>query len=123
MPQQPPGTSAVERACLPSWKLCSSVTLSKMRINIVHQGAVTFLQGSYGSASWLIVRPEGNVLVDSPRWHPQLAERIKVCGFFCAGWTYIGCVGCGQAAEVLLEAASAWQTRIRSRLACRHWVA
>jgi glyoxylase-like metal-dependent hydrolase (beta-lactamase superfamily II)/ferredoxin len=35
---------------------------------------------SYGAASWLVVRPDGNVLVDSPRWAPKLAERIRELG-------------------------------------------
>ena len=30
---------------------------------------------SYGAASWLIVRPQGNVLIDSPRFARPLAER------------------------------------------------
>lgn len=39
---------------------------------------------SYGAASWLVRRPEGNVMVDSPRFHPGLAKRLKVatCSFF-----------------------------------------
>jgi ferredoxin len=35
---------------------------------------------SYGAASYLIVRPEGNVLVDSPRWVPSLMKRIEALG-------------------------------------------
>lgn len=35
---------------------------------------------SYGAASWLILRPEGNVLVDSPRYNAPLAERIEALG-------------------------------------------
>jgi glyoxylase-like metal-dependent hydrolase (beta-lactamase superfamily II)/ferredoxin len=35
---------------------------------------------SYGASSYLVVRPEGNVLVDSPRFASQLAERIAALG-------------------------------------------
>lgn len=35
---------------------------------------------SYGAASWLVRRPDGNVLVDSPRWATTLADRIAELG-------------------------------------------
>jgi glyoxylase-like metal-dependent hydrolase (beta-lactamase superfamily II)/ferredoxin len=35
---------------------------------------------SYGAASWLIVRREGNVLIDSPRFARALVERIEALG-------------------------------------------
>ena len=35
---------------------------------------------SFGASSWLIVRPSGNVLVDSPRWSAPLARRIQALG-------------------------------------------
>ncbi|WP_047150345.1 MBL fold metallo-hydrolase [Aneurinibacillus tyrosinisolvens] len=35
---------------------------------------------SYGSSSYLIVHPEGNWMVDAPRWAPQLAKRIEEMG-------------------------------------------
>lgn len=31
---------------------------------------------SFGATSWLLARPEGNVMVDAPRWSSALAERI-----------------------------------------------
>ena len=34
---------------------------------------------SFGCASYLIKRPEGNILVDVPRYVPKLVNRIKVC--------------------------------------------
>jgi glyoxylase-like metal-dependent hydrolase (beta-lactamase superfamily II)/ferredoxin len=37
-------------------------------------------ESSYGASSYLIVRPEGNVLVDSPRYSRPLAERIAALG-------------------------------------------
>lgn len=33
---------------------------------------------SFGCASYLITRPEGNVLVDVPRYVPKLLKRIQV---------------------------------------------
>jgi glyoxylase-like metal-dependent hydrolase (beta-lactamase superfamily II)/ferredoxin len=35
---------------------------------------------SFGASSWLVVRPGGNVLVDSPRWSAPLARRIQTLG-------------------------------------------
>jgi glyoxylase-like metal-dependent hydrolase (beta-lactamase superfamily II)/ferredoxin len=37
-------------------------------------------ESSYGASSYLIVRPEGNVLVDSPRFARPLAKRIAALG-------------------------------------------
>jgi glyoxylase-like metal-dependent hydrolase (beta-lactamase superfamily II)/ferredoxin len=37
-------------------------------------------RASYGAASWLIVRPEGNVLIDSPRFATRLVKRIEALG-------------------------------------------
>jgi glyoxylase-like metal-dependent hydrolase (beta-lactamase superfamily II)/ferredoxin len=37
-------------------------------------------EDSYGAASWLIVRPDGNVLVDSPRAASTLMSRIEALG-------------------------------------------
>jgi glyoxylase-like metal-dependent hydrolase (beta-lactamase superfamily II)/ferredoxin len=35
---------------------------------------------SFGAAAWLVVRPDGNVLVDSPRYVDRLADRIEAMG-------------------------------------------
>ncbi len=35
---------------------------------------------SYGASSWLILRSDGNVLIDSPRWSSTLAKQIKKMG-------------------------------------------
>jgi glyoxylase-like metal-dependent hydrolase (beta-lactamase superfamily II)/ferredoxin len=37
-------------------------------------------ESSFGAASWLVLRPEGNVLVDSPRYAQPLADRIAELG-------------------------------------------
>lgn len=37
-------------------------------------------ESSFGAASWLVVRPGGNVLVDSPRFVRPLLERIRALG-------------------------------------------
>lgn len=37
-------------------------------------------ENSYGAASYLIQRPEGNILVDSPRFTPPLVERLEKLG-------------------------------------------
>src|SRR5262245_736735 len=37
-------------------------------------------ESSYGASSYLVVRPEGNVLVDSPRFASPLVKRIEQMG-------------------------------------------
>jgi glyoxylase-like metal-dependent hydrolase (beta-lactamase superfamily II)/ferredoxin len=46
--------------------------------NIYHCGY--HAENSYGAASYLIVRPEGNILVDSPRFTPPLVKQIEALG-------------------------------------------
>jgi glyoxylase-like metal-dependent hydrolase (beta-lactamase superfamily II)/ferredoxin len=46
--------------------------------NVYHCGY--HAENSYGAASYLIQRPEGNVLVDSPRFTPPLVKRIEEMG-------------------------------------------
>ncbi|NJK75390.1 MAG: MBL fold metallo-hydrolase [Microcoleus sp. SU_5_6] len=46
--------------------------------NIYHCGYHS--EKSYGAASYLIVRPEGNILVDSPRFAPPLVKNIEAMG-------------------------------------------
>ncbi len=37
-------------------------------------------ESSFGAASWLLLRPDGNVLVDSPRFARPLAARLRALG-------------------------------------------
>ena len=46
--------------------------------NVYHCGY--HAESSYGAASYLIQRPEGNVLVDSPRFTPPLVKRLEDMG-------------------------------------------
>jgi glyoxylase-like metal-dependent hydrolase (beta-lactamase superfamily II)/ferredoxin len=46
--------------------------------NVYHCGY--HAENSFGAASYLIVRPEGNILVDSPRFTPPLVKRIEEMG-------------------------------------------
>jgi glyoxylase-like metal-dependent hydrolase (beta-lactamase superfamily II)/ferredoxin len=46
--------------------------------NIYHCGY--HAENSYGAASYLIKRPEGNILVDSPRFTPPLVKRLEEMG-------------------------------------------
>lgn len=46
--------------------------------NIYHCGYHS--EKSYAAASYLIVRPEGNILVDSPRFTPPLVKRLEAMG-------------------------------------------
>lgn len=53
--------------------------------NVYHCGYHS--ENSYGAASYLIVRPEGNILVDSPRFAPPLVKRIEALGGI--RWMYL----------------------------------
>ncbi len=46
--------------------------------NVYHCGYHS--ESSYAAASYLIVRPEGNVLVDSPRFAPPLVKQLEEMG-------------------------------------------
>lgn len=46
--------------------------------NVYHCGY--HAQNSFGAASYLIQRPEGNILVDSPRFAPPLVKRLEAMG-------------------------------------------
>lgn len=46
--------------------------------NIYHCGYHSQL--SYGAASYLIIRDEGNILIDSPRFTPPLVKRLEALG-------------------------------------------
>lgn len=46
--------------------------------NVYHCGYHS--PSSYGAASYLIQRPEGNILVDSPRFAPPLVQRLEEMG-------------------------------------------
>jgi glyoxylase-like metal-dependent hydrolase (beta-lactamase superfamily II)/ferredoxin len=46
--------------------------------NVYHCGY--HAESSYGAASYFIQRPEGNILVDSPRFTPPLVERLEAMG-------------------------------------------
>lgn len=46
--------------------------------NVYHCGYHS--ENSYGAASYLIQRPEGNILVDSPRFSPPLVKQIEQMG-------------------------------------------
>ena len=53
--------------------------------NVYHCGYHS--QSSYGAASYLIQRPQGNILVDSPRFTPPLVRRIEEMGGI--RWMYL----------------------------------
>jgi glyoxylase-like metal-dependent hydrolase (beta-lactamase superfamily II)/ferredoxin len=46
--------------------------------NVYHCGYHS--EDSFGAASYLIVRPEGNVLIDSPRYAGQIVKRLEELG-------------------------------------------
>ena len=63
--------------CMPSTALREKLSLRSQRC--LHA------ELSFGCASYLIRRPEGNILVDVPRYVPKLVNRIKVLPY---------CLGC-----------------------------
>ncbi|NEP27595.1 MBL fold metallo-hydrolase [Moorena sp. SIO3I6] len=46
--------------------------------NVYHCGYHS--ENSYGAASYLIKRPQGNILIDSPRFTPPLVKRLEAMG-------------------------------------------
>jgi glyoxylase-like metal-dependent hydrolase (beta-lactamase superfamily II)/ferredoxin len=46
--------------------------------NVYHCGYHS--EASYGAASYFIQRPEGNILIDSPRFTPPLVKRLEALG-------------------------------------------
>ena len=46
--------------------------------NVYHCGYHS--EKSYGAASYFIQRPEGNILIDSPRFTPPLVKRLEALG-------------------------------------------
>lgn len=46
--------------------------------NVYHCGYHS--ENSYGAASYLIQRPQGNILIDSPRFTPPLVKRLEAMG-------------------------------------------
>lgn len=63
----PPGAKAPVDAF--PWRLTPGVFL--LGYNARH---------SFGANSWLVPRPEGNLMVDAPRWTPRLADAIERMG-------------------------------------------
>ncbi|CAN0554944.1 unnamed protein product, partial [Ectocarpus sp. 12 AP-2014] len=37
-------------------------------------------ESSFGCSPWLVQRPEGNMMMDSPRFHPGLAKELDAKG-------------------------------------------
>lgn len=50
----------------------------KINENVYYLGYTS--KDSYGATSYLIVRPEGNVIIDSPRFHPWLVKELEKMG-------------------------------------------
>jgi hypothetical protein len=46
--------------------------------NVYHCGWHS--ERSFGAAAYLVVRPEGNVMVDVPRWNPVLVKQVAALG-------------------------------------------
>ncbi|MGB0560412.1 MAG: MBL fold metallo-hydrolase [Spirulinaceae cyanobacterium] len=53
--------------------------------NVYHCGY--HAEASFGATSYLIVQPEGNILVDSPRFTPPLVKRLEALGG--VRWLYL----------------------------------
>lgn len=67
-----------ERYPVRSWAGLFPVPVGHEGVDVRHCGY--HAEASYGAAAWLVVRPEGNVLVDSPRFHPPLVKALELLG-------------------------------------------
>jgi|SRR6185295_10740315 len=90
---QPEGEADVQRAAM-ALVACPTGSIGTRRKIDVQKAAAAFPEciddnvyfcgyaspNSYGAASYLIVRPEGNVLVDSPRFAKTLVRQIEKLG-------------------------------------------
>jgi glyoxylase-like metal-dependent hydrolase (beta-lactamase superfamily II)/ferredoxin len=89
-----PGSPDEERQALMALVACPTAAIGTIRKMDVTPGVQAFptpvsedvyycgftSEASFGAASYLIRRPEGNVLVDSPRASKQLIQRLKELG-------------------------------------------
>jgi glyoxylase-like metal-dependent hydrolase (beta-lactamase superfamily II)/ferredoxin len=66
-------------------------------------------EDSFGASAWLLVRPEGNVLIDSPRWTEALAGPIEQLG----GISHVALTHRDDVADAL---------RYASRFGARSWI-
>ncbi len=82
------GSSQTPRGCLFLGDTCVTRVDGSCISNLVQlllRRSCLHAELSFGCASYLIKRPEGNILVDVPRYVPKLVNRIKVC---CTGCQY-----------------------------------
>jgi glyoxylase-like metal-dependent hydrolase (beta-lactamase superfamily II)/ferredoxin len=89
-----PRTAAETLTALRALVACPTASIGTVGKHDVRAAAATFPtpvapdvyhcgyhhEDSFGAASYLIVRPEGNVLVDSPRFAAPLARRLEALG-------------------------------------------
>ncbi|HVF89458.1 MAG TPA: ferredoxin, partial [Blastocatellia bacterium] len=85
-----PASPAQELSALKALVTCPTASIGALGSHDTRQAVAAFpeeveenvyfcgfaSESSYGASSYLIVRPEGNVLVDSPRFNRPLARRI-----------------------------------------------
>jgi glyoxylase-like metal-dependent hydrolase (beta-lactamase superfamily II)/ferredoxin len=89
-----PGSAAARRRALMALVACPVAAIGSRTKEGVAEAARAFpepfapgvlrcgyaSESSFGAASWLVLRPEGNVLVDSPRFAAPLLARIRALG-------------------------------------------
>jgi glyoxylase-like metal-dependent hydrolase (beta-lactamase superfamily II)/ferredoxin len=89
-----PATAAERRQAVKALVACPTASIgTRGKLDLAGEGAIYpdeiapgvyhcgyHARASYGAASWLIVRPEGNVLIDSPRFAGQLVKRMEALG-------------------------------------------
>jgi glyoxylase-like metal-dependent hydrolase (beta-lactamase superfamily II)/ferredoxin len=89
-----PTTPAERRQAIKALIACPTASIGATgKLDLASEGAVFpdeiapgvyhcgyHARSSFGAASWLIVRPQGNVLIDSPRFATQLVKRIEALG-------------------------------------------
>jgi glyoxylase-like metal-dependent hydrolase (beta-lactamase superfamily II)/ferredoxin len=91
--KQPAGAAETRRAAM-ALVACPTSSIGSEHKSLVREASRAFpepvggdvyycgyaAEASFGASSWLIVRPEGNVLVDSPRAARPLIDRIAALG-------------------------------------------
>lgn len=89
-----PANEAEEMAALKALVSCPTASIGALGAHPVKKAIAAFpehideniyfcgfaSESSYGASSYLIVRPEGNVLIDSPRFVRPLVDRIAALG-------------------------------------------
>ncbi|KAG2424776.1 hypothetical protein HXX76_014200 [Chlamydomonas incerta] len=74
----PVGSGAAAATATATATAAAATAAEPLRPGVYYTGWTT--EKSYAGCPYLVVRPEGNILVDSPRYNPVLAARLAAAG-------------------------------------------